>query len=73
MDSLTKGVRDIIKKELESNSQLILQDIYRIVIKEYPEIDQTKKKHRVRSVIDSLLKKKRIERTAGSTYKRILD
>ena len=48
-----------------------IQDIYKILIDELPDVEDKKRNHRVRSVVDSMLRSKKIERVAPSTYQKI--
>ena len=48
-----------------------IQDIYKILIAELPDVEVEKRNHRVRSVIDNMLRSKKIERVAPSTYQKI--
>lgn len=66
--SLTRKVSDMVQRELDKNGKIVLQEQYKIAEEEFPEIPIEKLKHRIRTVIDSLMRKKTIKRTAPSSY-----
>ena len=71
MEKLSRKIRNIIENELKEKSSVKIQDIYKILIDELPDIEVEKRNHRVRSVVDSMLRSKKIERVAPSTYQKI--
>ena len=71
MEKLSRKIRNIIENELKEKSSVKIQDIYKILIDELPDVEDKKKNHRVRSVVDSMLRSKKIERVAPSTYQKI--
>lgn len=71
MEKLSRKIRNIIENELKEKSSVKIQDIYKILIDELPDVEDKKRNHRVRSVVDSMLRSKKIERVAPSTYQKI--
>ena len=71
MDQLSQKIRNIIENEFKEKPSVKIQDIYKILIDELPDIEVEKRNHRVRSVVDSMLRSKKIERVAPSTYQKI--
>lgn len=66
-------IRIIVDEEFNKNQQVKLHDLYDLVLKNatVPSIDDTKKRHQVRSILDSLRRSGIIIRIAPETYKKI--
>ena len=64
-------IKSILAKEFEQNSTITLQSVYKILSNELPEIEMKKRNYRVRSLIDNMLRSKKIRRIAPSTYQKI--
>ena len=64
-------IKFILSREFEQNSTITLQSVYEILNNELPEIEMKKRNHRVRSLIDNMLRSKKIRRIAPSTYQKI--
>lgn len=60
--SLTRKVSDMVQRELDKNGKIVLQEQYKIAEGEFPEIPADKLKHRIRTVIDSLMRKKNYQK-----------
>ena len=71
MEKLSQKIRNIIENELKEKSSVKIQDIYKILIDELPDVEVKKRNKRVRSLIDNMLRSKKIERVAPSTYQKI--
>jgi len=71
---LEYNIKAIIAEEFNQKKIVTLKDLYQTVIKKLDnDWSETKKRHRVRSIIDSLLRTNKIKRIASSKYEKIVE
>ena len=61
----------IIENEFKENSSVKIQDVYKMLGDESPEVEKEKRNHRVRSVIDQMRRTNKIRRVGPSTWEKI--
>ena len=71
MEISSQPITKIIENEFKENSSVKIQDIYKILIDELPDVEVKKRNKRVRSLIGNMLRSKKIARVAPSTYQKI--
>ena len=71
MEKLSQQITKIIENEFKENSSVKIQDVYKILGDELPEVEKEKRNHRVRSVIDQMRRTNKIKRVGPSTWEKI--
>ena len=71
MEKLSQQITKIIENEFKENSSVKIQDVYKILGDESPEVEKEKRNHRVRSVIDQMRRTNKIRRVGPSTWEKI--
>ena len=71
MEKLSQQITKIIENEFKENSSVRIQDVYKILGDESPEVEKEKRNHRVRSVIDQMRRTNKIRRVGPSTWEKI--
>ena len=71
MEKLSQQITKIIENEFKENSSVKIQDVYKILGDESPEVEKEKRNHRVRSVIDQMRRTNKIKRDGPSTWEKI--
>ena len=64
-------VKIILMKELDEKQTITLQEIYKILETQLPEIDKKKRNHKVRSLLDQLRRTNSVKRVGPSTWEKI--
>ena len=70
MEKLSQQITKIIENEFKENSSVKIQDVYKILGDESPEVEKKKRNHRVRSVIDQMRRTNKIRRVGPSTWEK---
>ena len=71
MEKLSEQITKIIENEFKENSSVKIQEVYKMLGDESPEVEKEKRNHRVRSVIDQMRRTNKIRRVGPSTWKKI--
>ena len=71
MEKLSQQITKIIENEFKENSLVKIQDVYKMLGDESPEVEKEKRNHRVRSVIDQMRRTNKIRRVGPSTWEKI--
>ena len=71
MEKLSQQITKIIENEFKENSSVKIQDVYKMLGDESPEVEKEKRNHRVRSEIDQLRRTNKIRRVRPSTWEKI--
>ena len=71
MEKLSEQITKIIESEFKENSSVKIQDVYKMLADESPEIEKEKRNHKVRSVIDQMRRTNKIKRVGSSTWEKI--
>ena len=71
MEKLSEQITKIIENEFKENSLVKIQDVYKMLGDESPEVEKEKRNHRVRSVIDQMRRTNKIRRVGPSTWEKI--
>ena len=71
MEKLSQQITKIIENEFKENSSVRIQDVYKMLGDESPEVEKEKRNHRVRSVIDQMRRTNKIRRVGPSTWEKI--
>ena len=71
MEKLSQQITKIIENEFKENSSVKIQDVYKMLGDESPEVEKEKRNHRVRSVIDQMRRTNKIKRVGPSTWEKI--
>ena len=71
MEILSQQIAKVIENKFKENSLMIVQDVYKILGDELPEVEKEKRNHRVRSVIDQMRRTNKIKRVGPSTWEKI--
>ena len=71
MEKLSQQITKIIENEFKENSSVKIQDVYKMLGDESPEVEKEKRNHRVRSVIDQKRRTNKIRRVGPSTWEKI--
>ncbi len=71
MEKLSQQITKIIENEFKENSSVKIQDVYKMLGDESPEVEKEKRNHRVRSVIDQMRRTNKIRRVGPSTWEKI--
>ena len=71
MEKLSQQITKIIENEFKENSSVRIQDVYKTLGNESPEVEEEKRNHRVRSVIDQMRRTNKIRRVGPSTWEKI--
>ena len=71
MEILSQQIAKVIENKFKENSLMIVQDVYKILGDELPEVEKEKRNHRVRSVIDQMRRTNKIRRVGPSTWEKI--
>ena len=70
MEKLSQQITKIIENEFKENSSVRIQDVYKMLGDELPEVEKKKRNHRVRSVIDQMRRTNKIRRVGPSTWEK---
>ena len=71
MEKLSQQITKIIENEFKENSSVRIQDVYKMLGDESPEVEKKKRNHRVRSVIDQMRRTNKIRRVGSSMWEKI--
>ena len=71
MEISSQQITKIIESEFKENSSVKIQDIYKMLADESPEIEKEKRNHKVRSVIDQMRRTNKVRRVGPSTWEKI--
>jgi len=71
LEKLSQQITKIIENEFKENSSVKIQDVYKMLGDESPEVEKEKRNHRVRSVIDQMRRTNKIRRIGPSTWEKI--
>tara|TARA_Y100001949_G_C15844092_1_gene267593 strand:- start:443 stop:658 length:216 start_codon:yes stop_codon:yes gene_type:complete len=71
LEKLSQQITKIIENEFKENSSVKIQDVYKMLGDESPEVEKEKRNHRVRSVIDQMRRTNKIRRVGPSTWEKI--
>ena len=71
MEKLSQQITKIIENEFKENSSVKIQDVYKMLGDESPEVEKEKRNHRVRSVIDQMRRTNKIRRVGPSMWEKI--
>ena len=71
MEKLSQQITKIIENEFKENSSVRIQDVYKMLGDELPEVKKKKRNHRVRSVIDQMRRTNKIRRVGPSMWEKI--
>ena len=71
MEISSQQITKIIENEFKENSSVKIQDVYKMLGDESPEVEKEKRNHRVRSVIDQMRRTNKIRRVGPSTWEKI--
>ena len=71
MEISSQQITKIIENEFKENSSVKIQDIYKMLADESPEIEKEKRNHKVRSVIDQMRRTNKVRRVGPSTWEKI--
>ena len=71
MEKLSQQITKIIENGFKENSSVKIQDVYKMLGDESPEVEKEKRNHRVRSVIDQMRRTNKIRRVGPSTWEKI--